>query len=127
MLKPQWRLYRTNQEFILQNKQRQRLHFAHAVGNQIRLTKISDSYGNQTSFWYDRGTLKWVVLPDLKLIQVHTKNRRILQLDLLEENRKFIQILAAYRYDENGYLVAVRASEGRNFDYQYSKEGWLTR
>ncbi|MDP2571933.1 RHS repeat-associated core domain-containing protein [Vibrio penaeicida] len=126
-LKPEWRLYRTNEEFVLQNKDRQRLHFAHAVGNQIRLTKISDSYGNQTHFLYEMGTLKWVVLSDQKLIEVHTQNRRIQKLDLLERDKHFIQTLATYQYDKRGRLLSVRASEGRNFDYQYSDEGWLTR
>ena len=126
-LKPEWRLHRGNDEFVLKNKDGRNLHFGHAMGNQIRLTKMSDNYENQINFLYERGTLKWIVLADQKLIQVHTQNRRIQKLDLLSEDRQFIQTLVHYHYDETGRLLSVRASEGRNFDYQYSQQGWMTR
>ncbi|MEF1257063.1 DUF6531 domain-containing protein, partial [Vibrio sp. M260112] len=126
-LKPEWRLYRTNEAFILKNKDGRRYHFGHALGNQVRLTQLSDASDNAVHFLYERGTLKWVVLSDDTLIQVHTQHRRIEQLDLLDEHRQLIQTLATYQYDQRGHLVSVRANDGRNFDYTYSKTGLLTR
>ncbi len=64
---------------------------------------------------------------DEKLIQVHSQHRRIQKLDLRDEDRRFIQTLATYQYDRKGRLLSVRAESGRKFDYQYSKQGWLTR
>ncbi len=80
-LKPQWRLSRTPNALVLTHKDGRRLHFGHAVGQHIRLSKILDA------------------------------------------DRRFIKTLATYQYDRKGHLLSVRAESGRNFDYQYSKQG----
>ncbi|WP_047687695.1 DUF6531 domain-containing protein, partial [Vibrio sp. ZOR0018] len=127
-LMPQWCLHRGERgELILKNKSGLEYHFEHAVGTTLRLTKQQDAYGNATQFLYDRGTLKWIVLCDGRLVQVETKKRRIHTLTLCKADKTPVYRLAQYSYDKKGFLTSVRAEAGRSFDYQYSKEGYLTR
>ncbi|MDW6093944.1 RHS repeat-associated core domain-containing protein [Vibrio rhizosphaerae] len=128
LLKPQWRLHRGTQgELILKSKAGLEYHFGHAIGATLRLSKISDAYGNTIYFVYDRRTLKWVILSDERLIEVKTERNRITQLILCEADQTPLRELAHYDYDKSGRLLSVRGESGRNFDYQYSKEGYLTR
>ncbi|OXX62413.1 MULTISPECIES: hypothetical protein [unclassified Vibrio] len=125
---PQWRLHRGEHgDLFLKNKNGLEYHFEYAVGTTLRLTKQQDAYGNATQFVYDRGCLKWVVLCDGRLIQVETQRNRIQTLTLCEADKTPTVVLARYSYDKNGFLLSVRADAGRSFDYQYSKEGYLTR
>ncbi|RZP74423.1 hypothetical protein D8T51_17095 [Vibrio vulnificus] len=127
-LMPQWRLHRGEHgDLFLKNKNGLEYHFEYAVGTTLRLTKQQDAYGNATQFVYDRGCLKWVVLCDGRLIQVETQRNRIQTLTLCEADKTPTVVLARYSYDRNGFLLSVRADAGRSFDYQYSKEGYLTR
>ncbi|SJN59482.1 Putative deoxyribonuclease RhsC [Vibrio ruber DSM 16370] len=128
LLKPQWRLTRGEQaELILRHKDGLTYHFGHAIGATLRLSKISDAYGNTIQFAYDRRTLKWVILSDERLIEVKTERNRITHLILCEADQAPLRELARYDYDKSGRLLSVRGESGRNFDYQYSKEGYLTR
>ncbi|MBY8073256.1 DNA/RNA non-specific endonuclease [Vibrio fluvialis] len=125
---PQWRLHRSEHgDLFLKNKNGLEYHFEHAVGTTLRLTKQQDAYGNATQFVYDRGCLKWVVLCDGRLIQVETQRNRIQTLTLCEADKTPTVVIAKYSYDKHGFLLSVRADAGRSFDYQYSKEGYLTR
>ncbi|EMK3312837.1 RHS repeat-associated core domain-containing protein [Vibrio vulnificus] len=125
---PQWRLHRGEHgDLFLKNKNGLEYHFEYAVGTTLRLTKQQDAYGNATQFVYDRGCLKWMVLCDGRLIQVETQRNRIQTLTLCEADKTPTVVLARYSYDNSGFLQSVRADAGRNFDYQYSKEGYLTR
>ncbi|HFQ5140853.1 TPA: RHS repeat-associated core domain-containing protein [Vibrio vulnificus] len=127
-LMPQWRLHRGEHgDLFLKNKNGLEYHFEYAVGTTLRLTKQQDAYGNATQFVYDRGCLKWVVLCDGRLIQVETQRNRIQTLTLCEADKTPTVVLARYSYDKKGFLLSVRADAGRSFDYQYSKEGYLTR
>ncbi|WP_332420201.1 DUF6531 domain-containing protein, partial [Vibrio metschnikovii] len=127
-LKPEWRLHRGEQgELILKHKQGMEYHFNHALGNTLRLTKQQDAYGNATEFLYEQRVLKWLVLCDGRLIQVETHRQRIQSLRLCHADKKPIRTLVKYHYDIHGHLLSVRGDAGRNFDYQYSAEGYLLR
>ncbi|WP_415846638.1 RHS repeat-associated core domain-containing protein, partial [Vibrio aerogenes] len=126
--KPGWELSRDSQQnMVLQDKQGIRYTFGHAFGPLLRLTQIEDAYGNTNQFLYDRGTLKWVILSDDRLIQVETQRRRITRLTLCDAQKNPLRELAAYTYDKHGQLTAVRGAPGCSFDYQYNKDGGLTR
>ncbi|WP_415846667.1 DUF6531 domain-containing protein, partial [Vibrio aerogenes] len=126
--KPQYWLHRGNcGELILKHKDGQQYWFEHAIGSQLRLTRIRDAYGNENAFLYERGTLKWVMLSDERLVKVETERKRITCLTLCDKQKNPLRELARYTYDNKGWLMSVRGEPGRNFDYQYSPEGYLTR
>ncbi|WP_221885971.1 DUF6531 domain-containing protein, partial [Pectobacterium polaris] len=124
---PQWRLTRKNRKLILVHQNGLQYHFEHACGKQLFLTAMADKQNNCISLLWERGVLRWVVLPDSRLIHVATEHHRITSLTLCTSTRRPIKTLVNYTYDKNGYLLQVRGGEGQNFDYDYSPEGWLLR
>ncbi|OOE77138.1 DUF6531 domain-containing protein [Salinivibrio sp. ML290] len=127
-MKPDWRLHRDSSgHLVLKHKTGLSYHFGFAAGSVLKVTKIQDSYGNSTQFVYQHATLKWVVLTDQRLIKVATERNRITALTLCERDKTVIRELAQYHYDDQGFLLSVRAEAGRNFDYQYNQAGHLIR
>ncbi|MEH0834601.1 RHS repeat-associated core domain-containing protein [Pectobacterium cacticida] len=124
---PQWRLTRQQGELVLHHVGGLRYRFAYALGLQLCLTSIDDAVGNRVTFEWMLGELRWVTLSDGRLIHVTTEHQRMTALTLCTPQRQPLKTLARYTYDEHGYLLSVRAEEGRNFDYRYSPEGWLLR
>ncbi|NPE57238.1 RHS repeat-associated core domain-containing protein [Dickeya dadantii] len=124
---PQWRLARQQGQLVLQDVDGLRYRFEHALGLQLCLSAIEDRAGNRITLLWDRAELCWIVLPDGRLVHVETQQRRIVKLTLCDEHRQPLKTLASYQYDAQGHLLSVRAGEGRNFDYQYSPQGWLLR
>ncbi|KHN52383.1 DUF6531 domain-containing protein, partial [Pectobacterium fontis] len=124
---PQWRLTRENGKLIVVHQNGLRYYFEHSCGKQLFLTAITDKQNNGVSLLWERGVLRWVVLPDERLIHVATQYHRITSLTLCTPARRPIKTLVSYIYDKHGYVIQVRGSEGRNFDYDYSPEGWLLR
>ncbi|SHH96603.1 Putative deoxyribonuclease RhsC [Vibrio aerogenes CECT 7868] len=127
-LMPQWALHRGNcGELILKHKDGLQYWFEHAVGSQLRLTRIRDAYGNENAFLYERGTLKWVMLSDQRLVQVETERNRITRMTLCDSLKNPLRELVSFAYDKEGRLTQVRGEPGCNFDYQYDKAGQLIR
>ncbi|WP_368350112.1 RHS repeat-associated core domain-containing protein [Pectobacterium peruviense] len=124
---PQWRLTRQQGRLILQDAGGLHYRFEHARGRELCLTSIEDRQDNQISLIWEFGVLRWVALPDKRLIHVETRRQRITCLTLCDAHRNPLKKLANYIYDSRGHLLSVRADEGRNFDYRYSPEGWLLR
>ncbi|SHO59238.1 RHS repeat-associated core domain-containing protein [Vibrio quintilis] len=125
---PQWELHRGDcGELILKHKDGLQYWFEHAVGSELRLTRIRDAYGNENAFLYERGTLKWVMLSDERLVQVETERRRITRMTLCNAQKEPLRELVSFRYDPQGRLTTVRGEPGCNFDYQYDKAGQLIR
>uniref|UniRef100_UPI000532D7A2 DUF6531 domain-containing protein n=1 Tax=Dickeya undicola TaxID=1577887 RepID=UPI000532D7A2 len=124
---PTWRLTRQQGQLVLQHVDGLRYRFDHALGLHLCLSAIEDRSGNRLTFLWDRAALCWVALPDGRLVHVETQRRRIVKLTLCDAHRQPLKTLVSYQYDAQGYLLSVRAGDGRNFDYQYSPEGWLLR
>ncbi len=124
---PQWRLTRQQGQLLLINLDGTRYSFDHALGKQLCLTAIENRSGQRIHFLWERSALRWLELPDGRLVHVETAHQRITALTLCDAARQPLKTLASYRYDQQGYLLSVRAGEGRNFDYQWSPEGWLLR
>ncbi|WP_246743283.1 RHS repeat-associated core domain-containing protein [Dickeya oryzae] len=124
---PSWRLSRQQGQLVLQHVDGLRYRFEHALGLHLCLTAIEDRSGNRITLLWDRSALCWVSLPDGRLVHVETQRRRITRLTLCDEHRQPLKTLVSYQYDAQGYLLNVRAGEGRNFDYHYSPQGWLLR
>ena len=124
---PQWRLTRQQGQLRLINLDGTRYSFDHALGKQLCLTAMENRAGQRINFLWERSALRWLELPDGRLVHVETAHQRITSLTLCDAARQPIKTLASYRYDQQGYLLSVRAGEGRNFDYQWSPEGWLLR
>lgn len=123
----EWRLTREQNQLIVRRVGGLRYRFEHALGMQLCLTAIEDPAGNRVNFEWEFTELRWISLPDGRFIHVLTEQQRIVKLTLCSAQRQPIKTLARYTYDEQGHLLSVRASEGRNFDYQYSPQGWLLR
>ncbi|ACT07636.1 YD repeat protein [Dickeya chrysanthemi Ech1591] len=124
---PSWRLCRQQGHLVLQHVDGLRYRFEHALGLHLCLTAIEDRAGHRLTFLWDRADLCWISLPDGRLVHVETQRRRITTLTLCDEHRQPLKTLVRYQYDAQGYLLNVRAGEGRNFDYQYAPQGWLLR
>ncbi|PWC09288.1 hypothetical protein B4923_20385, partial [Brenneria roseae subsp. americana] len=124
---PVWRLGRHQGRLVLRHRNGLRYGFEHCCGKALFLTSIEDAQGNRVSLLWERGTLRWLALPDGCLIHVETERKRITSLTLCTAERRPVRQLATYTYDRQGYLTGVRAGDGRNFDYRYSPEGWLLR
>ncbi|RYC37114.1 EndoU domain-containing protein [Pectobacterium zantedeschiae] len=124
---PQWRLTRQQGELVLHHVGGLRYRFEYALGLQLCLTSIDDASGKRVAFEWVLGELRWVTLSDGRLIHVTSEHQRITALTLCTPQRQRLKTLASYSYDDRGYLLSVRADEGRNFDYRYSLEGWLLR
>ncbi|WP_051616352.1 RHS repeat-associated core domain-containing protein [Lonsdalea quercina] len=124
---PAWRLTRQQGVLVLRHRDGMSYWFEHTRGVQLCLTAIEDSVGNRTSLLWEFGELRWVVLADERLVHVETQHGRIACLTLCDRQRRPLQPLVNYTYDQKGYLVSVRAGEGRSFDYRYSPEGWMLR
>ncbi|WP_254900289.1 DUF6531 domain-containing protein, partial [Lonsdalea iberica] len=124
---PEWRLSRQQGQLVLIHCDGLRYRFEHAMGKRLLLTSITDRVGHEISLLWERGVLRWIELPDRRLVHVETEKRRITQLTLCDAQRQPLQTLARYTWDQHGFLLSVRAGDGRNFDYRYSPEGWLLR
>ncbi|WP_068713411.1 RHS repeat-associated core domain-containing protein [Vibrio tritonius] len=127
MRKPGWVLQRDGFDFTLTNVSGLQYRFGYALGNTLKLSKITDGFGHETEFVYDRGTLKGVLLADGRYVKVATQHRRIESVTLCDANGEPLETLATYDYDAYGSLLQVRAGPGCNFDYQYDKQGYLIR
>ncbi|SJN58113.1 Putative deoxyribonuclease RhsC [Vibrio ruber DSM 16370] len=86
-----------NAELLLRHKDGLIYHFGHAIGTTLRLSQISDAYGNTIRFAYERRTLKWVILSDGRLVEVKTERNRMTQLTLCEADRTPLRELASYK------------------------------
>ncbi|AHE72488.1 hypothetical protein M942_04125 [Enterobacter ludwigii] len=124
---PEWRLSREQGKLRLRHVDGVRYEFEYAQGKQLNLTSMEDRTGNRITLLRDRGTLRWIVLPDWRLIFAETEHNRITTLRLCDRDKKAVKTLATYRYDTQGHLLEVRAGAGRSFDYRYSPEGWMLR
>lgn len=124
---PEWRLSRERGKLKLRHVDGVRYEFEYAQGKQLNLTSMEDRVGNRIILLRDRGTLRWIVLPDRRLIFAETEHNRLTTLRLCDKDKNAVKTLATYRYDAQGHLLEVRAGEGRSFDYRYSPEGWMLR
>ncbi|WP_332630928.1 RHS repeat-associated core domain-containing protein [Citrobacter sp. ESBL3] len=124
---PEWRLSREQGQLKLRHVDGVCYEFEYAQGKQLCLTSIEDRVGNRIILLRDRGTLRWIVLPDRRLIFAETEHNRLTTLRLCDKDKNAVKTLATYRYDVQGHLLEVRAGEGRSFDYRYSPEGWMLR
>lgn len=124
---PQWRLTRDQGLLRLKHLDGTTYSFDHALGTQLCLTAITDRAGNQINLLWERASLRWLELPDGRLVHVESDYQRITALTLCDTDRHPLKTLASYRYDKQGYLLSVRAGEGRSFDYRWSPEGWMLR
>ena len=124
---PAWRLGREQGQLVLRHLDGTRYRFEHALGKQLCLTAIEDRAGNRINLLWERAALRWLELPDGRLVHVETTHNRITALTLCDADRHPLKTLASYRYDAQGYLLSVRAEEGRSYDYRWSPEGWMLR
>ncbi|WP_136485613.1 AHH domain-containing protein [Vibrio sp. H11] len=125
--KPGWTLQRDGFDLTLTHVSGMQYRFGHAEGNALKLSALGDAFGHQIEFLYDRDILKAVVLPDGRYIKVKSQRRRVDALVLFSSQDEMLETLATYQYDRKGWLTAVRAAPGRNFDYHYDDKGYLTR
>ncbi|AZQ11502.1 RHS repeat-associated core domain-containing protein [Shewanella khirikhana] len=124
---PQWRFIRRQGQLLLKHLNGLEYQFNHSLGERLLLSSIADGKGRSHEFIYDRGHLKGVQLFDGRVIKVVGSRRRIDSLALYSASGELLKPLVSYQYDEHGFLQSCRGEPGRNFDYQYSKEGWLLR
>lgn len=124
---PVWRLTRSNGVLTMMHLDGMRYQFEHALGNQLCLTAMEDRAGNRATFLWERTWLRWIALPDSRLIHVETRHHRVTALTLCDAARHPLKKLVSYQYNDSGDLTGVRADEGHSFDYRYSPEGWLLR
>ena len=126
-LKPQWELSRTQYGLRLTHSNGQKLDFEQFCGSRRHLSRISDPHQNTLELVYEHATLAWIHLADEQKVRVDTRKGRITQLSLCDREGHELKSLVRYRYDAQGNLTGVRAGEGKNIDYEYSSEGYLTR
>jgi len=92
---PEWRLSREQGKLRLRQVDGVRYEFEYAQGKLLNLTSMEDRTGNRITLLRDRGTLRWIVLPDWRLIFAETEHNRITTLRLCDRDIKAGKPLAA--------------------------------
>ncbi|MCL1060796.1 DUF6531 domain-containing protein [Shewanella benthica] len=124
---PQWRLLRRGDDILMRHVDGLSYRFGHAFGDRLLLSRICDGKGNEITFTYHGAVLSHISLADGRQVRLDTHLGRIKQLTLLTPQALPIQTLVRYEYNQLGYMTSCRADPGANFDYRYSRNGFLLR
>ncbi|SUA60444.1 Cell wall-associated polypeptide CWBP200 [Oligella urethralis] len=102
------------------------------MGSVYRLTQLQDAQGNTLKLYYDERARLLRIESDLYTVHFrYTEQDRIKDIFYYETDaasgRKREQVLASYRYDEEGNLIEATDRYGLSNRYQYQAHHLITR
>ncbi|MBS9781626.1 MAG: HNH endonuclease [Gammaproteobacteria bacterium] len=124
---PEWKLHLVDDIYVLSHKSGLDYHFGLQIGNDFKLTQITNSVGQTQNYRYHNNEIHYIELSDGRKLYCYGNDGLLNKVVLTDSDGNAIRDLIHYEYDDKARLIKVRGDAGSNFDYFYNDNDCLIR